>query len=145
MSVLDQKIAQEFLCKLPLCAAMNMSIGVAPDGALAMLLPYSKDLIGDPQTAVIHGGAISVLLDTICGAEVIGHPENRARTATIDLRIDYMRPAVPGATVYARATVFQTTRNVAFVRGTAWDLDFEKPIAMAAGAFVFIKKAIENE
>ena len=144
MSVLDHKIAAQFLESLPLCAAMGLHIGTAQDGDLAIILPYSKNLIGDPQTGVIHGGAVSVLLDTVCGAEVFGHPENGAPTATIDLRIDYMRPAKVGAPIYARAVVYQTTRNVAFVRGTAWDEDYENPVAMAAAAFTFLKKEAQT-
>ena len=140
MSVLGHKIAAQFLASLPLCSAMGLSIGEANDGKLAIILPYSKSLIGDPKTGVIHGGAVSVLLDTVCGAEVFGHPENAEPTATIDLRIDYMRPAKVGAPLYGRAVVYQTTRNVAFVRGTAWDEDVNNPVAMAAGAFTFLKK-----
>ncbi len=144
MSVLVHKIAAQFVASLPLCSAMGLHIGDAQDGAPAIILPYSKSLIGDPQTGVIHGGAVSVLLDTVCGAEVFGHPENTVPTATIDLRIDYMRPAKIGEPIYARAIVYQTTRNVAFVRGTAWDTDIDNPVAMAAGAFTFAKKAAKS-
>lgn len=140
MSILDQDIAKLFLQSLPLCAALKFEIAPAPDGELALMMPYDKALIGDPRTGVIHGGAVSVLLDTICGAEVYGHPENVEPTATIDLRIDYMRPSIIEQPIYARAVVYQTTRNVAFVRGTAWNTDFNHPIAMAAGAFTFAKK-----
>lgn len=108
---------------------------------LVFKLPYSDKIIGDSQTKIIHGGAISTLLDTACGAIVFSHEENTKPTATVDLRIDYMRPAIAGMDVFASAEVYQTTRHIAFVRGIAWDKDQNAPLAMATGTFTFSRKA----
>ncbi len=135
----DKATIREFLSHLPLCRALG--IALADDDDLVFQLPYSPEIVGDPSTGVIHGGAISTLLDSALGSVAITHPENNFNTATVDLRIDYMRPAKPEHTVFASAEVYQTTRHIAFLRGIAWDQSREHPIAMATGTFTFAKKA----
>ena len=127
---------------LPLCKAMKMQVtDVDTDiGGATITMPYDPEMIGDPDTGVIHGGPVSVLLDSVSCLAVTMHPENTAMTATIDLRIDYMRPAPPGQDLIATAQVYHTTRTVAFIRATAFADDQTKPIAQATGAFVFARK-----
>jgi len=120
----------------PLCAAMGMRVEHADHKGSRLVLPYSEHLIGDPQSRVIHGGAVSTLLDTTCGVAVMAIPEGGYETATIDLRIDYMRPAAPDQDIIAEAEVYHVTQTVAFVRGRAW-VSADKPVATATGAFVF--------
>ena len=129
------RIAKQFIEAIPFSNALGMTLDEIGDGFAVITMPWSDDLIGDPHTGVIHGGAVSALMDTCGGAAVMSHPEAPAGTATIDLRIDYMRPATPGQRIRARAECYNITRTVGFVRASAWDEDSARPVATAAGAF----------
>lgn len=129
------KLARQFTEAIPHAKALAMEFTRVDDGVAEMRMPYDPRFIGDPQTRVIHGGAVYALLDTTCGAAVIAHPDNPGATATIGLRIDYMRPATPGQTLRTRAECYHITRSVAFVRATASDDDTENPVAVATGTF----------
>jgi len=133
-------IARQFIEALPHSRALGMRLEAIGEGTATIAMPYDSRLIGDPSTGVIHGGAVSALMDTACGASVMSHPQAGFGTATLDLRIDYMRPATPGQTIRTRAECHHVTRSVAFVRAVATDDDDSRPVAMATGAFTVERK-----
>lgn len=138
------EVARKFIEAIPFSQALAMSLDHLGDGVAEISMPYDPRFVGDPQTGVIHGGAVSALMDTCSGAAVMSHPSNPIATATIDLRIDYMRSATPGQRIVARAECYHVTRNAAFVRVTAIDEDGDIPVASATGAFT-LERAKENK
>ncbi len=134
MSEKKAKLARQFIGAIPHSRALEMRIDDVLAGRATLSLPYNERFIGDPETGVLHGGVVTALLDTAMGTAVVSHPQSMGGTATIDLRIDYMRAATPGQRITARAECYRVTRSVAFVRATAYD-EGEEPVASAAGAF----------
>jgi uncharacterized protein (TIGR00369 family) len=107
----------------------------APEGA-TLVLPYRPELVGNPDTGVLHGGVITGLMDAACGLAIFLKRGTPARVATLDLRIDYLKPATPPKDVRARAECHKLTRQVAFVRATAFHDDPADGIATAVGTFI---------
>lgn len=129
------RIARQFMTALPHAHALGMRLTLLENGQASIEMDYDPRFVGDPETGVIHGGAVSALMDTCCGAAAMSHPSAPGGTATISLRIDYMRPATPGQTIRAEAECYHITRSVAFVRARAMDDDAVLPVATATGTF----------
>lgn len=111
------------------------TVSVEP-GVAVLRAPYLPEMVGDPETGVIAGGVVTALLDHASGQAVfaaLGHPTG---IATLDLRIDYMRPAEPGLPIYARAHCYKLTHSIGFVRALAYDRTADDPVAAAQAAFM---------
>lgn len=135
-----QKTAEQFISTIPHSEALGMRLTDVGEGTAEIEMDYDARFVGDPETGVIHGGAVSALMDTCCGAAAMSHPKSPGGTATIDLRIDYMRPATPGQKIRAKAECYHITRSVAFLRATAMDDDADRPVAQATGTFTVESK-----
>ena len=137
--VKNTDLAHKFIDAMPYARALGMQLTVLDDGVVEIAMEYESFLIGDVSTGVIHGGAVSALMDTCCGIAVICHQSAPRSTATIDLRIDYMRSATPKQSIKTRAECYHMTRNIAFARATTFDDDTSRPVATASGAFTVEK------
>jgi uncharacterized protein (TIGR00369 family) len=103
--------------------------------------PFREDLVGDPDHGVIAGGVVTTLLDQLCGAAAVAALEAPLTVATIDLRIDYMRPAAKGRDILADAHCYKLARSVAFVRAIAYEDSADDPVAHATAAFMLNSSA----
>ena len=103
------------------------------------LQPFAEHLVGDVEARVIHGGVITTMLDNLCGMACAASLEEFRFVATLDLRIDYMRPADSGRDIIGEAECYHVTKSVAFTRAWAYHESRDKVIATAQGAFAINK------
>ena len=133
-------IAQTFLQALPFSSLLKMKMEQAGEGFAVISMPYQSILSDGSEDAKIYSSAISSLIDTCGGLSVLVHRHLPRDTATLDLRVDYLRTACPGETVFARAECYYVADSVAFVKATATDNCLTDPIASAVGTFAFVSK-----
>jgi uncharacterized protein (TIGR00369 family) len=116
-----------------------LGIGYVAHGSdwAELSLPYEAKLVGMPGSGIIASGPIISLMDMATSVAIWVRLGRFRHQATLDLRVDYLRPAAPGRTVIGRGECYAVTRSIAFVRGTAHDGDAGDPVAHVTGTFMF--------
>ncbi len=130
-----QQYAHLMMQGVPWASHLGFEVTRIERGRAFARAPWREDLVGDPDTGVIHGGVITALLDNVCGVAIAARLTEIRAMATLDLRIDYMRPATKGEEIIGEAECYHITRSVAFTHAWAYHGDREKIIATASGAF----------
>lgn len=104
-------------------------------GAVAQM-PWRPEWLGDTERGVIHTGVITTLADTISGLAAVAGSGQFETVATLDLRMDFLRPALPGLPLVSFAECYRLTRSISFVRGHTWQADENQPVATTQATFM---------
>jgi uncharacterized protein (TIGR00369 family) len=127
----------ETIENLPHCREMGFRVTGLEPGKATVRLDYDRRLAADPASGVLHGGAVTTLLDTVCGIATFSILDSdKTSIATLDLRIDYLKPATPGQPLFGFAEVYKRTANVAFVRGVAYQGGPGNPVANCVSTYM---------
>jgi uncharacterized protein (TIGR00369 family) len=116
--------------------ALGLEFRASGEQWIELALPWREELVGVPESGILASGAIVSLIDTAGGASIWMALGKFQPIVTIDLRLDYLRPAIKGETVIARCECYKLTRAIGFVRGVAHGGDETRPIAHATGTFM---------
>jgi len=117
--------------------ALGIDYHAHGDDWAELSLPYDEKLIGMPDSGVIASGPIISLMDMATSVAIWIKLGRFRHQATLDLRVDYLRPATPGQALIGRGECFALRRSIAFVRGVAHDGDPADPVAHVTGTFMF--------
>ena len=141
LSVLAMQAWERFGKLTPYNRAIGMELERADAEWSTVILPYREEFVGDPETGVLHGGLVSALLDVAGAFSVFSRTQALRMIATLDLRIDYLKPATPGKPLIAGAVCHKVTADLAFVRGAAYHETPNDQIASAVGIYIFTDEA----
>lgn len=108
---------------------------LSPEG-VQVRMPFNPDFCIDAEQTLLHGGILTALLDSVFGLANFVAIKGISTMATLDLRVDYLRPARSRADLMVRAHCFRQTRHIAFNAGHVW-FDEEKKEEVARGTASF--------
>ena len=123
--------------KLGHSGALGIGYRAHGEDWVELALPYRPELVGVPATGVIASGPIISLMDMATSMAIWVKLGRFRPQATLDMRVDYLRPAAPGKRIVGRGECYGVTKSVGFVRGLAHDGDSADPVAHVTGTFMF--------
>lgn len=122
---------------------LGMEVAVCAEGRISLALPAAAQICH--AGAGVHEGALVALMDAACGSLPMTVLEDRRRTATLDLRLDFLRPASAGAAILCDAELVAMSSDIAVLRGVAHDGDPRNPVAIGLGSFAIFRRAAQPD
>ena len=138
-----KKLRQTFE-KIPHCQELGLKVISIERGKASIFLEYKPCLAGNSETGIVHGGVVSTLLDSVSGLCALSTVPKTTPVATLDLRIDYLKPATPNKKIIGEASCFRLTKSIAFVRSVA-HIDKHKPLANCVATFMLGSAGFTSE
>ncbi len=132
----DPSLASKLLTRFGHGGWLGMQYHDHGDDWVEIALPWREELVGVAGTGILASGPIISLMDNATSMAVWTRRGQFQPQVTVDLRVDYMRAAVPGTTLIGRGECYKLTRSIAFVRGIAHEGDLDDPVAHVAGTFI---------
>jgi uncharacterized protein (TIGR00369 family) len=136
----DPKLFTAYASRVGHGGALGIGYGDHGPDWVELTLDYQERLVGVAETGVLASGPIISLMDMATSMAIWVKLGRFRHQATLDLRMDYARPAAPGHRLYGRGECYRVTRSIAFVRGVAHEGDLADPVAHVAGTFMFTGK-----
>ena len=136
MNSIIEDLNRKYIARAPHMRDIGVSVTALEQSRGSMRMPARADWLGDPERGLLHPGALTVLADSACGLAVgaaLGRP---MPYATLDLRMDYLRPATPTLDLHCDAECYRLTRNIAFVRASVWQDSKQQAVASAQATFM---------
>ena len=125
-----------FTQAIPHARDCGMTVDALDAGGARASMPYRDAWLGDTERGVYHTGVITTLVDTVSGLAAVAAAGRFEAIATLDLRMDFLRPAAQGKDLRVHATCYRLTPSIAFVRASAWQDDEAAPVAVSQSTFV---------
>lgn len=125
---------QAFLARTPYARFIGLRAELAGDEMTA-ILPFAPHIVGNTFLPALHGGVVGAMMEMTALAQLALAQNSSSPAKTIDITIEYLRPA-RALTTYARADVRKVGRRVANVHVEAWQEERHNPVAALRGHFL---------
>lgn len=125
-----------FADTIPHSKECGMVIDAVDEAGARARMPVGPQFLGDTERGLLHTGVITTLVDTISGLAAVAGAGRFESIATLDLRMDFLRPARLGADLHAHAVCYRLTPSIAFVRASAWQDNEVEPVAVSQSTFM---------
>lgn len=112
---------------------MQMDYNILSPGVVEYKLTVREDLLATKHAA--HGGALAAFMDAILGVTSLSAVADEGKlVATIEFKINYLKPALIGDTLLGKGKVIQKGNRILIAEGEIYNQNNEL-IAKSIGTF----------
>jgi uncharacterized protein (TIGR00369 family) len=111
---------------------LGLRVTALSERSITVQAPWREEFVSDPGRGTAHGGVLAAMADLAADWALVG-TIGRA-VPTVDLRVDYLRPARPGP-LTAVGTVVKPGRQVSVSEAVVTGAD-GKVVAVGRGTFL---------
>jgi len=129
-------MAARFSDLVPHGRDLGMSVEWVGADEARLRLPFRDCLLGDTAKGRVYTSVLYSLADAASGVAVFCALGEFVSIATLDLRMDYLRPTPAGRDLVAEARCYRLSRQIAFTRCTLRLKDDDEIRAIATGTFI---------
>jgi len=111
---------------------LGLAVTDVDEGRMCITLPWKEDLVSNPNPLTVHGGILASVIDLLGLYSVL--TTGSSAITTVDLRVDYHRPAGPGD-MTAEATIIKLGSKVSTAETKVFGTD-GKLLASGRGVYL---------
>jgi len=128
--------------QIPMAKFIGVKVLEVDDGYVKLLFPYREEFIGDPRSKRLHGGYTATAVDLAGGVASMTYMTSQEDdVATIDMRIDYLRPGQAKDLIAEGNVISKRRRSIVTDMKVYHAGEPEKLIAIGRGVFSIKTKA----
>lgn len=141
MQIDPQVFIQLMESLVPLHQFLGVQFQEVREGYARLLMPFRPGVVGEPREQRWHGGMIATALDAVGGAAAMTSLASfDDRVATIDMRVDYLRPSGPRDLI-AEGELIRSGKSIIVARMWAYHPDDKEILAEGRGVFHVRRKS----
>ena len=130
--------------QIPMAKFIGVKVLEINDGYVKLHFPYKEEFIGDPRSKRLHGGYTATAIDLAGGVAAMTYMTSKEDdVATIDMRIDYLRPGQAKDIVAEGKVISRRRRTIVTDMHIYHNDDVTKIIAAGRGVFAINRKEDE--
>ncbi len=130
--------------KIPMAKFIGVKVTEIEEGFVKLLFPYREEFIGDPRSKRLHGGYTATAVDLAGGVAAMTYMTSQEDdVATIDMRIDYVRPGKAKEIIAEGIVLSKRRRSIVTEMKVYHPDEPEKIIALGRGVFAIKRKEDE--
>ncbi|MCB0507820.1 MAG: PaaI family thioesterase [Chitinophagales bacterium] len=106
----------------PLMDWLKAKVIEVEEGKVKMQFTVERYMLN--PIGIMHGGIMATILDEVMGASsfTLARPNG---FATINMNVDYLKPATEGETIFAEGTVVRAGKTILHIKAELWDSKHE--------------------